>query len=83
MVITHFPPVYMSDPKFSGQPLSAYFCNDWEEEIVSGRLSPDLWITGHTHYCSDIKVGRIRLLSQQRGYPGELGSFSWGVIEVI
>ncbi|MCJ9430026.1 metallophosphoesterase [Kordiimonas marina] len=82
VAITHFPPVFMSDPQYAGSPLSAYFCNDWQSAIETGALAPDVWITGHTHFSTELAIGRTRIISQQRGYPGELGPFKWGVIEL-
>lgn len=82
VVITHFPPVFMSDPKFEGDTLSAYFCNNWENEIRAGLLSPDIWIAGHTHFSADFHVGETRILSRQGGYPGELEPFEWGIVSL-
>jgi len=82
VAVTHFPPVFMSDDKYSSDLLSAYFCNDWPQAIEEGSLSPDLWITGHTHFSTDLQIGATRLVSRQAGYPGELEPFKWGIVEV-
>lgn len=81
VVVTHFPPVPMSAPEFADSPLTPYFNNEWTAEIQSGALSPDIWIAGHTHFMDEKRVGRTRICSRQGGYPGELGPFSWGVVE--
>ncbi|MFC4347966.1 metallophosphoesterase [Kordiimonas lipolytica] len=82
VVVTHFPPIFMSDPQYEGDALSPYFCNGWQEKIESGVLSPDVWIAGHTHYSMAVTIGRTRIVSRQGGYPGELEPFEWGVIEI-
>ncbi|WCL54410.1 metallophosphoesterase [Gimibacter soli] len=83
VVLTHFPPVFMSDPVHAGDELGPYFYNSWADEIAGGQLIPDYWISGHTHWNYDQIIGRTRILSSQRGYPGEgLPPFQWGVVEV-
>lgn len=80
VVVTHFPPVPMSDPKFADSPLTPYFNNDWAADIEAGVLAPDIWVAGHTHYMEEQTIGRTRICSRQGGYPGELGPFSWGLV---
>jgi len=82
VAVTHFPPVFASDPQYLGDQLSHYFCNDWRKEIEEGSLSPDLWITGHTHYSTEMQIATTRLVSRQAGYPDELEPFEWGIVEV-
>jgi hypothetical protein len=49
-----------------------------------GESGVPLWIHGHTHHCVDYKIGKTRVFSNQRGYPGEpdLGFKPDVVIEV-
>lgn len=82
VVITHFPPIPMSAPEFADSPLTPYFNNNWTAEIASGALAPDIWISGHTHHMEELTLGRTRVRSSQGGYPGELGPFRWGMIEI-
>ena len=82
VVVTHFPPVPMSSPQFADSPLTPYFNNDWALDIKNGTLSPDIWISGHTHHMEEQKVGSTRICSRQGGYPGELGPFKWGIVEL-
>jgi DNA repair exonuclease SbcCD nuclease subunit len=82
IVATHFPPVPMSAPEFSESPLTPYFNNDWTEDIQNGGLSPDVWISGHTHYMEEFTLGKTRIRSSQGGYPGELEAFKWGIVDV-
>ena len=28
----------------------------------------DCWVFGHTHFCTDLKLRKIRLVADQRGY---------------
>lgn len=81
VVITHFPPIPMSAPEFSESPLTPYFNNNWAADIAGGTLSPDIWISGHTHHMEELTLGRTRIRSSQGGYPGELGPFRWGMVE--
>lgn len=70
VVTTHFSPVFMSAPQYKNDILSAYFYNDWQADIEQGLLSPDIWITGHTHHSTELTLGKTRLVSKQGGYPG-------------
>ncbi len=54
--------------------LSPAFNSDLEPLIL--RHQPELWVHGHTHWSVDYAVGRTRVYSNQRGYPGETTGFS-------
>jgi predicted phosphodiesterase len=45
--------------------------NRWHELVEKA----DLWIFGHTHRAVDVTMGRCRLISNPRGYPGERTGF--------
>jgi hypothetical protein len=32
-------------------------------------------VYGHTHECDDQTIGQTRIISNQLGYPGNLGAF--------
>lgn len=81
VVVSHFPPVPMSAPEFAESPLTPYFNNNWADDITNGILTPDIWISGHTHHMEEKSLGTTRIRSRQGGYPGELGPFKWGVVE--
>ncbi|MAY36585.1 MAG: hypothetical protein CMN84_10840 [Spongiibacteraceae bacterium] len=74
VVITHFPP----DPEVRNDnipvdELSAYFqanCRDLMRDY-----EPDLWLFGHNHYNHDTMIEKTRVVSNQRGYPGEMTTF--------
>ena len=74
VVATHHPPSPRClDPMFPRDAVSAAFASDLEDLV--GRLQPELWISGHTHFCSDFRIGRTRMLSNPRGYaPGDVAA---------
>lgn len=66
-VVTHHSPmVEVSGPEHEGH-LSAAYYNSWHSLVARA----DFWVFGHTHYSTDTILGGCRLLSNQRGYPGE------------
>lgn len=82
VVVTHHAPSIRSiKPVHRQDPVSAAFASDLEW-LLDGRAS--LWIHGHTHFCCDYTAGGTRVVSNQRGYPGEdTGAFAPAfVIEV-
>jgi DNA repair exonuclease SbcCD nuclease subunit len=71
--ITHHAP---SVESLNGHPdagthLDASFANRWED-ILSGF---DLFVHGHNHQRADYDVYGCRVVSNQRGYPGEVVDF--------
>ncbi len=68
VVITHFPPTYngVDQKRFGGDVLNYWFVNKLEGFIT--RTKPQLWISGHTHYCWDKQVGVTRDVGNCRGY---------------
>jgi hypothetical protein len=82
VVVTHAAPSLRSvKPVHRRDPVTAAFASDLEW-MLDGRVA--LWIHGHTHFCCDYEVGGTRVVSNQRGYPGEdTGAFDPGfVVEV-
>jgi hypothetical protein len=57
-------------PRFERDVMTPAFVSNLETEIREWRA--DIWITGHTHHSHDSTLFGTRLVSQQRGYPGEL-----------
>jgi len=53
-------------PQHRFDPLTAAFVSNLENLILD--FQPAAWISGHTHYCSDYRIGETRLISNQRGY---------------
>lgn len=70
IVVTHHAPSLQSiEPQHRHDPISASYASSLEEFILSYEI--DLWIHGHTHNCVDYTIGKTRVVSNQRGYPGE------------
>lgn len=69
VVVSHHPPTALSLPNGVATALDASDANDWDQMILD--LSPDMWIHGHTHHPVDYLLGRTRMFSNPRGYPGE------------
>jgi predicted phosphodiesterase len=80
VVVTHHAPSRSSVPRqHLNNVLSAAFTSDLEQLIT--EKAPDLWIHGHTHHCVDYRVGKTRVVSNQRGYPHEpVGGFTPGFV---
>jgi len=71
IVITHHAPSCRSIPPFyAGNVLNAAFASNLDGFVE--RAGIPLWIHGHTHYNVDYLLGSTRVLSNQRGYPGQL-----------
>ncbi len=68
VIVTHHAPSCKSIPPWhEGSLLNGAFVSDLEDFIHETEVP--LWIHGHTHYCVDYKLGRTRVLANQRGYP--------------
>ena len=76
VVVTHHSPVpEVAGEKIDGH-LSAAYTNRWHSLVEK----VDLWIFGHTHRAIDITLGRCRVVSNPRGYPGEKTGFDPGLV---
>lgn len=76
VVISHHAPSIKSEnPEYINSPLSPAFISDLEKLILD--YQPDIWVHGHTHHCVDYKIGKTRVVSNQKGYPDEAtGTFN-------
>ena len=74
VVISHNAPVINPNSKYKGGPLTPAFNSLDMVEIIETH-QPALWVYGHTHECDDQTIGRTRIISNQLGYPGNLGGF--------
>jgi len=69
VIVTHHAPSLRScNPAHRTDPVSAAFASDLEW-LLDGRAA--LWLHGHTHHSCDYAIGGTRVVSNQRGYPGE------------
>ena len=72
VILTHHAPSPDGrNERFSVGPLDGAFCSNLGSDLLGHA---DLWVHGHTHACIDINHGSYRLVSNQRGYPGEENS---------
>lgn len=71
VVVTHHPPSLRSLPgQAASDPLDAADANPWDALVAaSGAV---LWHHGHTHHKVDYRIGATRVLSNPRGYPGQV-----------
>lgn len=70
VIVTHHAPSERClKPGRRDDKLSACYASH-HEELVS-RSGAALWVYGHTHWSMDFRLDGVRVLSNQRGYPGE------------
>ena len=82
VVVTHFAPtLHSADPRYGLTPGTAGFCN-----ALDGWLPQvDVWLHGHLHCPTDVRVGRCRIVANPLGYAqkNEQAAFlPTGVIDV-
>lgn len=74
VVVTHTSPSEQSlDPRYAGHPSNAYYFNPHMVEIMkrfADRIA--VWHHGHTHCQLDHVVHGVRVITNPRGYPGEV-----------
>ncbi len=70
VVVTHHAPTSLcNDPKHAEDMMSSAFISNLDHVIKYHNI--DAWIHGHTHYNVDFHLRKTRIISHQRGYPGE------------
>lgn len=68
VVVTHHAPhLLCSHPSFPMNAIGTAFLSDLSPLVEKA----DVWCFGHTHANLDVRVGKCRLVSNQRGYPLE------------
>lgn len=74
VVITHHAPSMLSlaDSPDAGSHLDAAYANRWEDLMSDGVA---LWVHGHSHWAVDYEIFGTRVVSNPRGYPGEMTGF--------
>lgn len=72
VVVTHHAPAldHMADDL--PEHLSAAYANDWPELL--GKT--DLWVYGHTHVAANFTKCGCHVVSNPRGYPGQISGFN-------
>lgn len=69
VVLTHHAPhPDCIEPFYAGDPVSTGFASDLSA-LFDGRIA--LWVHGHCHRATDLRVGATRIVSNPRGYPDE------------
>lgn len=67
VVVTHHSPHPICEHRaYASSLLSPAFCSNLGAMIE--EFQPELWISGHTHASHDVRIGKTRLVSNQRGY---------------
>lgn len=74
VVITHHAPVVNPKTKYGSSLLMPAF-NSLDMIEVIDTHQPALWVYGHTHECDDHMRGNTQIISNQRGYPSDSGSY--------
>lgn len=70
VVVSHMAPSPRSShPEFGLNDTVAAFLSDLEHLMDPARVA--LWLHGHTHANVNYRVNGVRVISNQRGYPGE------------
>ena len=65
VVVTHFAPtLHSADPRYGLTPGTAGFCNALDDLLPHA----DLWLHGHLHCPTDVRVGRCRIVANPLGY---------------
>jgi predicted phosphodiesterase len=81
LVVTHHAPSERSNPpRHHGSPLTPAFCS--HRDALVARSGAALWVHGHTHQDVDYHIGETRVVSSQRGYPGEAPDWSPMIVEL-
>ncbi len=78
VVITHHAPslrsIYPDNlAEIKPRLIDAAYANAWED-LMGERVQ--LWVHGHTHLAVDYTISGTRVVSNPRGYPGEVTGFS-------
>jgi Icc-related predicted phosphoesterase len=79
VVVTHHAPSRRSLNPLYADPVAAAYASHLDALVEASGAA--LWVHGHTHHCVDYRVGGTRVVSNQRGYPGEsVNGFDPGLV---
>ncbi len=75
IIVSHHAPytIGVSDPIYKKSYCSSAFCTDLSHLFKH----VDYWIFGHTHYCVDLEIKNMKLLSNQFGYLSQGEGYSY------
>lgn len=85
LVVTHHAPHSAAHhPRLGITPLSPAFHSDCDELIdAAARAQVLAWVFGHHHWCHEVTLRGVRLVSAQAGYPGEVTNWTGpGVLSI-
>lgn len=72
----HLPAWHCIDPQWAGDPTNRFYANNLDKWV--DRLSPSMWIHGHSHNHLDRVVGDVRFIRNPRGYEPYESVFKTG-----
>jgi Icc-related predicted phosphoesterase len=80
VVVTLHSPSPLTEDQYQATSLAGCFGSNLHR-LMEGAGAPVAWIHGHSHEDSDVVVGQTRVVSRQRGYPGEKEfEFGWSTL---
>ncbi len=82
LVVTHHAPSERSMVFRENTHLDAAYFNRWDDLMDPKKVA--LWIHGHIHHAVDYEINGVRVLSNPKGYPHEVGTgfVGDGVVEL-
>ncbi|WP_179298260.1 metallophosphoesterase [Mesorhizobium carmichaelinearum] len=90
VVVTHNLPHPTCTPAaYVGRETNYLFacCTEAFEGTLTSSAAPTLWVCGHTHHSSDVKVGRTRIVCNPRGYVAVASErdndFQWDLVTCL
>lgn len=84
IVVTHTAPCEQSlDPRYAGSDGNVYYWNPLMGKVLerhADRIA--IWCHGHTHAAVDVIYKGVRIVTNPRGYPGEVKDWKPLILEV-
>jgi predicted phosphodiesterase len=68
VVTHHLPANECVAPQYKGDALNAFFVSQFDVTASGVKL----WVHGHTHEQTDVKIGQTRVVANPRAYPREV-----------
>lgn len=75
LILSHHSPSHLSRDRRYNNGLEVFYCSNLEELILD---NPQIkyWLHGHTHYPVDYYIGDCNILSNPKGYPHQVPTFT-------